>query len=647
MPRGPSTSSTPADEAPPSRRPASFARLLLSATLLCLALSATPAMAFTGAPQLIAPVASSAHNSPLSVEYKLPEAGTNAKITFTPISGSPIVVTLTSAAAAAGKHHFFLDLHQLASETANVTEASASTVPDGEYTVTVSYQDLALDPAASASAEKVRIKTSTLAPTVFQPTPGQTFRKPFTVSYALPEAALPGSVKLVLTGTHTEAKTFVLSGTSAGPHTAEIVPANPPAGTGISSGPAERLPTDSYQLTLSYQDTLANPSAGASAISVGIAYPLCEAGTYSASGEEPCTNAPKGYFVQDQGATKPNECPLGHFADVERLTECLPALPGSYVSATGAREELECEQGTYNPASGQSSCLPAPFVHSAPNGGVSPTAGPAGHFDAHTNSPSAEFCEYDSPGSYSGEGADEPIPCVPGKYAFAYGSEACLPAPPGSFVSTIGATDPTPCPAGTYAPASESVSCENTPEDTYATGGASEPTPCPDGTHAPAAASSCTATGNQSSAGAASTTSTSPGTSTTTGASTTPASVLVSPAAHAAVVTIATAKRGPSLVRTRVQRYAVTCSTAASVQLRVSALVRAGHSHLALTAATSTLKCKAGKASEAAAAFKLTSAAKALLHKHGARVTLTVRAYTTADAGGGAPLASASVPGKP
>ena len=198
-------------------------------------------------------------------------------------------------------------------------------------------------------------------------------------------------MKLVLTGTHTEAKTFVLSGATAGPHTAEIVPANPIEGTGILSAPSQPLPTDSYQLTLSYQDTLANPNASASSVSVGVAYPLCEPGTYSASGEEPCANAPMGYFVDVEGATEPNECPGGHFADVERLTECLPASPGSYVPATGAKAELECEQGTYNDLAGQSSCLPAPFGHYAPKGAVTPTACPAGHFDAHTNSPSAEF----------------------------------------------------------------------------------------------------------------------------------------------------------------------------------------------------------------------------------------------------------------
>ncbi len=650
MIRRPGTSTTATDRAQLSARPATFARLLLLGAILCLTLSASPAIAATGAPELIAPTASSSHNSPLSVEYKLPEAGANATITFVPTSGPAVVVTLTSAAAAAGKHHFFLDLHGLADETANVAEATASSLPDGEYGVTLSYQNLKSDPAASATALKVAIKTATAPPVVFEPAPGQTFRKPFTVSYALPEAALPGTVKLLLIGAHAGTKTFVLTSSAAGVHSAEIVPSIPASGAGVASAPAEKLPTDSYQLVLSYQDTFANAAATSSSLGLNIAYPLCEAGSYSASGEEPCAKAPKGYFVATSGANHASECPLGHFADAEGLSECLPAQPGSYVPATGANAELECEQGTYNEQTAQSSCLSAPFGHYAPRGSLTPTACPAGTFDAHTNSPSAEFCEYDSPGWYSGEGAAEPIPCIPGKYAFAYGSEECLPAPAGSYVDSIGASVYTPCPAGSYAPVSASTSCITTPENTYATGGASEATACPAGTQSPAGASACSAVSKDSNEVASGATGKANSATTDTTATTptpTPTPKLISPAVGpAAKFAITTAKRAASLARTRRQRYAVTCSTPVTVQLRVGAVLRAGHKHLALTAPAVALKCKPGKATEAAAAFKLTNAAKKLLRKHGAAVKLTVRVYTSGAPAAGR-LASATVRGTP
>src|ERR1700759_2099322 len=155
--------------------------------VICLAFATAPASAATVAPELITPTASSLHNSPLSVEYKLPEAGSTASISFVPTSGPTVEVTLTAPAMAAGKHHFSLDLHNLESETANVAKASASSVPDGEYTVRLRYQNDLAEPAASAEAAKVTIKTATAPPVVTEPTPGQTFRKAFTVAYALPE----------------------------------------------------------------------------------------------------------------------------------------------------------------------------------------------------------------------------------------------------------------------------------------------------------------------------------------------------------------------------------------------------------------------------------------------------------------------------
>jgi hypothetical protein len=83
-----------------------------------------------------------------------------------------------------------------------------------------------------------------------------------------------------------------------------------------------------------------------------------------------------------------------------------------------------------------------------------------------------------------------------------------------------------------------------------------------------------------------------------------------------------------------------------TVQLRVAATVRAGKSHLALAARMVTLKCKAGKATEASASFKLSGAAKKLFATHGASVKLAVRVYAPANRGGKA-LASATLLGRP
>jgi hypothetical protein len=648
MPRRSPIANRAGDRRSRSPRPLARAGQASLVALLFLALATAPALAATAAPELIAPISGGpAHNSPLSIEYELPEAGSTATLSFAPTTGSPIVVTLTSAAAAAGRHHFFLNLHELGGEAANVKEASAASLPDGEYALVLSYQDLAKDPVATATAERVKIKTVTSAPVVSEPVSEQTFRTPFTVTYALPEPALPGSVKLLLVGSSAGAKSLLVSasGESAGSHTVEIVPSNLSGGAGIASATSERLPTDSYQLSLSYQDAIGDPAASAVSVTVNVAYPKCGVGTYSASGEEPCVGAPKGSYVATEGATGASECPAGDFAPEAGLSQCLPSSPGHYVPAAGAKAELECEQGTYNDTTDQSACVPAPWGHYAPKGSLFPIACAAGRYDAHTNSPSAEFCEFDSPGWYSGEGAAEPIPCVPGKYAFAYGSEACLPAPPGSYVSSIGASIVSACPAGTYASAPASVACTTTPQDTYATGGASEPTPCPAGTHAPEGASSCSA----ASSGSATDGSTQPGASTNSGASVVAPSLAapgpVTPAlSPIATYSIAPSKHAASLLRARSQRYMLSCSAAAVLQLRATAVIQVARRHVTLLARTATLSCSAAKPTEAVASFALTRAAKKLLRVRGASVKLAVSVYASGTAAGKR-LASATLRG--
>jgi hypothetical protein len=125
----------PKDAGQPWHGAAGLARAAFIAAVLALAVWASPAHAATGAPEPIAPTVSSIHDSSLSIEYELSEAGSAATISFIPSVGSPVTVTLTSPARAAGKHHFCLELSSLKSETANIAAASAASLPDGEYAV--------------------------------------------------------------------------------------------------------------------------------------------------------------------------------------------------------------------------------------------------------------------------------------------------------------------------------------------------------------------------------------------------------------------------------------------------------------------------------------------------------------------------------
>lgn len=152
----------------------------------------------------------------------------------------------------------------------------------------------------------------------------------------------------------------------------------------------------------------------------------CAAGSYSATGNTPCTAAPVGSYVDTVGATSATLCPVGTFSSTVGSTSCTDAPAGTFVNTTGAIAATSCAAGSYQPNSGAVSCVLAP------------------------------------PGSYTGQaGAQQAQLCPVGKYQPQAGQTSCLLADPGSFVDTTGATAQAPCPAGTTSAAGAS-SCTAT-----------------------------------------------------------------------------------------------------------------------------------------------------------------------------------------
>jgi len=349
----------------PRARPAGAA---LAAMAVCLTLCASPALAVTAPPELLSPEAAHTYGSPLAVEYVLPEAaGPGAMLAFVPeAGGSPSLLMLTEAERTAGTHSFPLDLHELS-------------LADGKYKVSLSYQNLAKEPAASASVEKVTIKTVTGSPLLTAPLAGQAFFEPFAATYSLPEAALANSVRLVFTSVDGGGtKELTLTNTEAGEHTVEVAPSNPLSKPGIAAGPLE-LPADEYELSLRYQDALGNAAASTTPMAMRITNgPPCTPGTYSVTGEAPCAEAPKGFHVPESGATLAAECVAGSYTPEKGMAFCLPADPGHYVPAKGASAELECEAGSFAPVTGSSGCTPTPENTYAARGAFEPTPCPAG-----------------------------------------------------------------------------------------------------------------------------------------------------------------------------------------------------------------------------------------------------------------------------
>ena len=223
----------------------------------------------TQAPTLSAPTAGTI-SGPIPVMYTLPEtahAG-SVKLTFT----GAVTRTLTMQNTAPSGTFNLNPANPTASSQVVSIAPSASTIPDGTYGVTVSYQDSIGNPVAFSAPATVTLDNTTLTPTVTAPSSGAKLSGAIGVSFSLPEAAQAGSVKLTLAG----AKTYTLSlgDTSAGTHSPTIDPAAPATSADVTNvaGGASIAP-GAYTLTLSYRDALGNPAATSAAVTVTLSAP--------------------------------------------------------------------------------------------------------------------------------------------------------------------------------------------------------------------------------------------------------------------------------------------------------------------------------------------------------------------------------------
>ncbi len=211
----------------------------------------------THSPVLSAPSSGVTVRGPLSVDYSLPQAALAGSVSMTFSGAVTRVLTMVDASPSGA---FQLDPSDPRGSPQVASISGGTTIPDGAYTVTVSYQNYLGDPLASSDAVTVTLDNSTLQPTLTTPAGAANTSAPFSVSYSLPEAALAGSVKLSLSGPLT--CTLTLAESAAGAHTLTLNPDDPGASTGVTASPGcSALSAGSYTLTLSYQDAVGNPQA--------------------------------------------------------------------------------------------------------------------------------------------------------------------------------------------------------------------------------------------------------------------------------------------------------------------------------------------------------------------------------------------------
>lgn len=235
----------------------------------------TPVRA-TLTPTLSAPGAGWSVRSPIQVTYTLPEAGASGSLTLRQSGGGTWTLGLTPAALTAGTHTVAVHTGALLTDTTKIASATPSTViPDGTYTVGLTYEDVALDPAASAEVSGVVFDTVTSTPTLTSPATGA-HDGTVGFAYTLPEAGSSGSLTLS-DGTNSWVLTLGTSGLTAGSHSFTLDLASAIANRTTESGnrvqsqsPTGRVPDGTYSVTLSYADSVGNAVATATRSNVTI-----------------------------------------------------------------------------------------------------------------------------------------------------------------------------------------------------------------------------------------------------------------------------------------------------------------------------------------------------------------------------------------
>ena len=117
---------------------------------------------------------------------------------------------------------------------------------------------------------------------------------------------------------------------------------------------------------------------------VEVAIAACPAGSYSSTGDVPCTPTPAGSYDAGTGNTSATPCVAGTYSAVTGATSsatCAPADPGYFVALAGSTSETACPAGKYS-TGGATACTPAP----------------AGSYVGTTGAVSATLC---APGTYS------------------------------------------------------------------------------------------------------------------------------------------------------------------------------------------------------------------------------------------------------
>ncbi len=122
----------------------------------------------TQSPTLSTPLTNAITNTPVTLAFSLPETALAGSVKFAFTGSASRTLTLAASQQTSGAHSFtFAPANpSAAAQIASITGGGTS-IPDGTYTITLSYQDALSNPTASAASSNIRIDTT--APVVTAP----------------------------------------------------------------------------------------------------------------------------------------------------------------------------------------------------------------------------------------------------------------------------------------------------------------------------------------------------------------------------------------------------------------------------------------------------------------------------------------------
>ena len=172
---------------------------------------------------------------------------------------------------------------------------------------------------------------------------------------------------------------------------------------------------------------------------------LCQPGTFSPTGLQPCTDCAPGTFQPDTGENSCIPCQPGRFSPNPGAEVCIPCAPGNFASNPGQQFCTPCQQGRFAASPGSVSCqLCAP-----------------GSFAANTGQVSCDLCAAGT--AQSAAGSSECIDCVPGFIAAVPGLATCSACPAGRFQDMPGSMVCFDCPEDTFQDQPGQVECIECP----------------------------------------------------------------------------------------------------------------------------------------------------------------------------------------